>query len=143
MLYKREFYTLIFRKKSLPSEGGLPHPPTPLGRLAPSPRTSDNVPPSRFCPSKLKVFRRAWLLCKKHHYSNNPTTKNTLIIAHVALCMAREGTQSYNLYARASSSETYIYFRSQNIHLHTYTINAVPLYYLWYGTINDSILNKH
>ena len=29
---------------------------------------------------------------QKHHYTNNPTTKNTFIIAHVAILMAREGT---------------------------------------------------
>ena len=29
---------------------------------------------------------------QKHHYTNNPTTKNTFIIAHVAILMVREGT---------------------------------------------------
>ena len=47
-----------------------------------------------------------------------------------------------NLYARASASETYI-FSGLKIHLHTYTINAVPFYYLCYGALNNSILTKH
>ena len=41
---------------------------------------------------------------------------------------------------RASPSDTYRpIFSGLKIHLHTYTINAVPFYYLWYGAINDSI----
>ena len=34
------------------------------------------------------------------HYTNNPTTKNTFIIAHVAILMAREGiyTERQNKY---------------------------------------------
>ena len=28
---------------------------------------------------------------QKHHYTTNPTTKNTFIIAHIAILMAREG----------------------------------------------------
>ena len=37
-------------------------------------------------------------------------------------------------YFRYFVSETYI-FSGLQIHLHTYTINAVPFYYLWYGDI--------
>ena len=45
---------------------------------------------------------------------------------------------------RASASETYRpIFSGLKIHLHTYTINAVPFYYLWYGAINDSIGQTH
>ena len=49
MLYKRDFYTLILEK--VPTVGGdlLPHPP-PLGRFAPSPRTSDKCAPFEVLP---------------------------------------------------------------------------------------------
>ena len=43
-------------------------------------------------------------------------------------------TQMRELAKRASALETYI-FSSLKIHLHAYTINAVPFYYLWYGAI--------
>ena len=64
MLYKCDFYTLTFEK--VPTVGGvIPPPPShtlpPLGRFAPSPRTSDKMCPLRdFAPPKLKVFRCAW-----------------------------------------------------------------------------------
>ena len=37
-----------------------------------------------------------------------------------------------NLYARATASKTYIF---SGLKIHLDTINAVPFYYLWYGTI--------
>ena len=43
-----------------------------------------------FILSKL-VYHFAMVTLQKHHYMNNPTTKNTFIIAHVAILMAREG----------------------------------------------------
>ena len=43
-----------------------------------------------FILSKL-VYHFTMVTLQKHHYTNNPTTKNTFIIAHVAIFMAREG----------------------------------------------------
>ena len=44
------------------------------------------------------------------------------------------------IHARASTSETYI-FSKYLLHLHTYTINVVPFYYLiWYGALNDKYI---
>ena len=43
-----------------------------------------------FILSKL-VYHFTMVTLQKHHYTNNPTTKNTFIIAHVAILMAREG----------------------------------------------------
>ena len=41
---------------------------------------------------------------------------------------------------RAPQKQIGLYiFPGFKIHLHAYTINAVPFYYLWYGAINDSI----
>ena len=40
--------------------------------------------------SKL-VYHFTMVTLQKHHYTNNLTTKNTFIIAHVAILMAREG----------------------------------------------------
>ena len=55
-------------------------------------------------------------------------------INHVHVTYMRERAK------RASASDTYRpIFSGLKIHLHTYTINAVPFYYLWYGAINDSI----
>ena len=48
------------------------------------------------------------------------------------LCLRNTFIQCTETYI-ARASETYI-FRTQ-IHLHTYTINAVPFNYLWYGAI--------
>ena len=40
--------------------------------------------------SKL-VYHFTMVTLQKHHYTNNPTTKYTFIIAHVAILMAWEG----------------------------------------------------
>ena len=59
--------------------------------------------------------------------------------AYLVAC-DRKNIMYCNLYARASASEAYRpIFSGLKIHLHTYTINAVPFCYLWYGAINDSI----
>ena len=42
-----------------------------------------------FILSKL-VYQFTMVTLQKHHYTNNPTTKNTFIIAHVAILMARK-----------------------------------------------------
>ena len=43
-----------------------------------------------FILSKL-VYHFTMVTLQKHHYTNNPITKTTFIIAHVAILMAREG----------------------------------------------------
>ena len=38
---------------------------------------------------------------------------------------------------RAPQKRIYFQVSKYLLHLHTYTINAIPVYYLWYGAIND------
>ena len=68
-------------------------------------------------------------------HSKTAISFNIFLVLHMSQkhihSMYRVPTTNICTYiARASASETYI-FRTQ-IHLHTYTINAVSFNYLWY-----------
>ena len=67
--------------------------PMPWARLHPT--ISPSLKKKRiicysFILSKL-VYHFTMVTLHKHHYTNNPTTKHTFIIAHVAILMPREG----------------------------------------------------
>ena len=66
--------------------------PMPWARLHPT--ISPSLKRKRICYSFILsklVYHFTMVTLQKHHYTNNPTTKNTFIIAHVAILMAREG----------------------------------------------------
>ena len=66
--------------------------PMPWARLHPT--ISPSLKRTRICYSFILsklVYHFTMVTLQKHHYTNNPTTKNTFIIAHVAILMAREG----------------------------------------------------
>ena len=63
-----------------------------------------------------------------HHYTNNPTTKNTFIIAHVAILMAREGT--------LIQIQSYLFIISQpKVSFQFLILRRVPTWYLLLHTI--------
>ena len=65
--------------------------PMPWARLHPT--ISPSLKRKRICYSFILcklVYHFTMVTLQKHHYTNNPTTKNTFIIAHVAILMARE-----------------------------------------------------
>ena len=71
--------------------GSIKHP-TPWARLHPT--ISPSLKRKRICYSFILsklVYHFTMVTLQEHHYTNNPTTKTTFIIAHVAILMAREG----------------------------------------------------
>ena len=72
--------------------------PMPWARLHPtiSPSLKRKSICYSFILSSKLVYHFTMVTLQKHHYTNNPTTKNTFIIAHVAILMAREGTYSFS-----------------------------------------------
>ena len=87
--------------------------PMPWARLHPT--ISPSLKRKRICYSFILsklVYHLTMVTLQKHRYTNNPTTKNTFIIAHVAILMAREGIVGSHAYFQKfqiSNNAGYLY----------------------------------